>query len=345
MTMRFLPQSCLAVIILIGTECPTFSAEPSQPSEAAIRTAVAKSIPLLKLGAKTSRIERSQCFTCHNNGLPIMVMTTARQKNFAIDEEEFKTQLQFTADFLAKNLDGYRHGQGQPGKAFMAGYALWALQHGGWKPDETTAAVAEYFLKFQADDTHWSAHTSRPPSEASNFTANFLGLMSLKAFATPDQQDRVKARRDQVREWLSSAEPKDTEDRVFRLWGLQLADAEASLIESAAADLLKLQQDNGGWSQNGELKSDAYATGTVLVALHRTGRLKTDAESYRRGLEFLLSSQLEDGSWHVVSRSVPFQDYYESGYPHGDDQFISITAGGWATLALLLALPDAVPQP
>lgn len=329
----------LAAIAIIA-ERSVDAAEPAA-SEAALRAAVAKSLPLLERGAKTSRIERSQCFTCHNNGLPIMAQTTARRKGFPIDEAELKTQLQFTVDFLAKDRDGYREGRGQPGKAFMAGYALWALNYGEWKPDETTAAVAEYFLKFQADDTHWSAHTSRPPSEASDFTANFLGLMSLKTFATSDQQDRVKARRDQVRGWLSSAEPKDTEDRVFRLLGLRLADSDRALVESAAAELLKLQQPDGGWSQNADLKSDVYATGTVLVALHQSGQLAVDSEPYRQGLELLLNSQLDDGSWHVVSRSEPFQEYYESGYPHAADQFISITAGGWATLAMLLALSDS----
>jgi len=48
---------------------------------------------------------------------------------------------------------------------------------------------------------------------------------------------------------------------------------------------------------------------------------------------------LDDGSWHVPTRSTPIQTYYESGYPHGEDQFISITAAGWATTALALALP------
>ena len=55
-----------------------------------------------------------------------------------------------------------------------------------------------------------------------------------------------------------------------------------------------------------------------------------------------MSNQLPDGSWHVVSRSKPFQPYFESGYPHGKDQFISIAAAGWATTALLLALPGLV---
>ena len=52
-----------------------------------------------------------------------------------------------------------------------------------------------------------------------------------------------------------------------------------------------------------------------------------------------MSTQQSDGSWHVKSRSDPFQTYFESGYPHGKDQFISIAAAGWATTALALALP------
>ena len=41
----------------------------------------------------------------------------------------------------------------------------------------------------------------------------------------------------------------------------------------------------------------------------------------------------------MKSRSKPFQPYYESGFPHGKDQFISISASGWATAALALACP------
>ena len=56
-------------------------------------------------------------------------------------------------------------------------------------------------------------------------------------------------------------------------------------------------------------------------------------------LRYLLSKQLTDGSWLVTSRSKPIQSYFESGYPHGTNQFISISAASWATTALTLALP------
>ena len=104
-------------------------------------------------------------------------------------------------------------------------------------------------------------------------------------------------------------------------------------------ELLKTQRADGGWAQLASLDSDAYATGTALVALHQAGGVATADPAYRNGLRFLLARQLDDGSWHVPTRSTPIQTYYESGYPHGEDQFISITAAGWATTALALALP------
>ena len=73
--------------------------------------------------------------------------------------------------------------------------------------------------------------------------------------------------------------------------------------------------------------------------MHQAGGLATTDAAYQRGLRFLLSTQLPDGTWHVHTRSKPIQTYYESGYSHGEDQFISITAAGWATTALALALP------
>ena len=66
----------------------------------------------------------------------------------------------------------------------------------------------------------------------------------------------------------------------------------------------------------------------------------TDHAVYRRGLEFLIKTQRADGSWFVKSRSRPFQPYFESGFPHGPDQFISAAATGWAVAALALACPS-----
>ena len=319
---------------LPGTACGE-----EAPTVEIVRAAVTTSLPLLELGAKGSMEQRKQCFTCHNQGLAIQALTVARTRGFKIDEEHFKTQVQFISDFLARNKTNYLMGKGQGGQIDTAGYALWALDNGGHAPDETTAAVTEFLLQFQNDQERYQPQSRRPPSEQSHFTSSYVALRGLKTFGTAEQRERIEARMARVSKWLLEAVPEDTEDRVFRLRALHLVGAPEADRQRAGDELLKAQREDGGWSQLPDLSSDAYATGTVLVALQQTGALAGDSATYRQGLNYLISTQKPDGSWHVVSRSKPFQTYFESGYPHGKDQFISSAAAGWATTALVLSLP------
>jgi hypothetical protein len=308
-----------------------------------LRAAVSKSLPLLMKAAVGHRTERKQCFACHQQGVPIFALTAAKARGFEIDEAELATQLEFIAGFLAKNREQYLQGKGTGGQADTAGYALTTLAAGGWKPDETTAAVTEYLLQRHREHDHWKSTSNRPPTEAGSFTTSYVSLKGLATFAPAEQKERADKRIGQVRDWLLKAEPKDTEDRVFRLLALKQVAAPQPAIEAAAIELAARQRHDGGWAQldNGEpetaTRSDAYATGTALVALHETGCLTSADAAYQRGLRYLLQTQQADGSWHVTSRSKPFQAYYESGFPHENDQFISCAASGWATWAIVLA--------
>jgi hypothetical protein len=230
-------------------------------------------------------------------------------------------------------------GRGTGGQVDTAGYALWTLEMSGWKPDQTTAAVAEYLLQYNKDLDHWKTTSNRPPSEASVFTTTYVALRGLKSYGTTEQKERVEKRIEEVRDWLLKATPKDTEDRVFRLWAMKLAGVDEKELQSPIKELTEAQRKDGGWSQLDSLESDAYATGSALVALHQAGGVATGDDIYQRGLQFLVQAQREDGSWLVKSRSRPFQPYYESGFPHEKNQFISIAASGWATTALALACP------
>jgi squalene cyclase len=139
-----------------------------------------------------------------------------------------------------------------------------------------------------------------------------------------------------ARDWLVSATPRTAEDRAFQLFGLTWAGAREAEIDKAVKGLLAEQRKDGGWGQLETLPSDAYATGEVLVALQQSGAVSSTDPTYRRGVEFLLQTQLSDGSWFVESRSLPVQPYFESEFPHGRSQFISCFATTWATMALAL---------
>jgi hypothetical protein len=136
---------------------------------------------------------------------------------------------------------------------------------------------------------------------------------------------------------LGARVPDDLTDAVL---AMAAAGSPEGSKREATDDLLRTRRADGGWSQVEGGESDAYATGTALVALHLAGRLATDDPVYRQGLRFLIAAQRDDGSWFVKSRSKPFQPYFESGFPHGKDQFISMAASSWAVTALCLALPE-----
>jgi hypothetical protein len=303
-----------------------------------IRDALQRALPLIEKG-NAGHLEKRTCFACHHQAVPLLALSTARSRGLAIDEELFQKNLRAIGSFLDKNRDNYRKGQGQGGQADTAGYALWTLQLGQWQPDQTTAAVAEYLLRRDAKVDHWTTTSDRPPSEFSPFTTTYVALRGLEAYATDEQHERVTKRFEQVRAWLGKMAARDNEDRVFRLRALKLGRAGLADVQAAADDLLKMQRDDGGWNQKAAMDSDAYATGSALVALHEAAGLSTTDPAYRRGAQFLLQTQRADGSWHVASRSKPFQLHYESGFPHGKDQFISMAASSWAATALALCLP------
>ena len=98
---------------------------------------------------------------------------------------------------------------------------------------------------------------------------------------------------------------------------------------------MREQRADGGWAQLTSMASDAYATGQALVALEASGAITVTDPVYKRGVDYLMKTQLADGSWFVRTRALPIQQYFDSGFPHGKDQFISAAASNWAAMALV----------
>ena len=280
-------------------------AKPDDVTPARIRAAVAKALPPLQKSLVVYA-EKRDCFSCHNQAVPLVALEIARSRGLAIDDDAFQGAVALTLADLESALGHYRKGRGQPGGVTRAAYALWTLEAGGHPADEITAAVTEYLLKADRDRDHWTESSRRPPIEASHFTDHGPGAAgACGIYGAKGRADAVKDRARQARAWLAKSQPADTEDRVFRLWGLKYAAATPDELEAAAKDLLAAQRDDGGWAQTDKLASDAYATGSALVALHQAGGLATDDPAYRRGVAFLLRTQKADGTWFVASRSQP----------------------------------------
>ncbi|HVW85442.1 MAG TPA: hypothetical protein VHB50_12215, partial [Bryobacteraceae bacterium] len=214
-------------------------------------------------------------------------------------------------------------------------YFLFALGLAQQPPDSGTDATAIYLATSQRRDGTWRVNgTSRSPIQESVIGRSALAARVIQIYSPPARKPDVEARLDRLRDWLLEAKPATNDDFAMRMLGLRWTGATPKSVSSAAQALLARQRSDGGWAQNSNLASDAYATGQSLWALHETGALKPSDKAYQRGVQFLLANQWEDGSWYVRSRAVKLQPYFQSGFPYNHDQWISSTATGYAAMAL-----------
>jgi squalene cyclase len=269
--------------------------------------------------------------------MTMMTVAAARGAGVPVDEGLARAQEASIASYLDVWRERALQGLGIPGDSDTVGPVLVGLAAANHPPSADTDAQAHYLLSRQMPEGRWRIFAHRPPHESSDIQATAASVRALQVYAPKARREPYAKAIERSRTWLRQAQATTTEDRAFQLLGLRWAGEDQETLRKAAQILLGEQRADGGWAQIPTLASDAYATGEALVALREAGALAATDPAYRRGVEFLLSTQLEDGSWYVRSRSVPFQPYFESGFPHGHDQWISMAATNWAAMALVPA--------
>ena len=307
---------------------------PGKSRQQEVRASVNKGLKLLQSSSHTFLVNAQTCFSCHGQDLGVVAFCMAKERGYEVDDAATKeaidsmTKKQILA-FAAENDD--------PVAIIMSfGYAAWALAEYKYPSNKKLNLLVKNVLNRQNADGSWVSPNLRPPLEYYSFTATAL-MIKAAQFAPAIMQEEVKKRIERAKQWMTKTEPETNEERVFQLLGLTWAGGDKEFIKKQAAKLLALQRKDGGWSQLDSLETDSYATGQALYALNRSGILPTDAKPYVAGTDFLLRTQKEDGSWMVKSRSFPSVPYVDSGFPHGDDQFISAAGSNWAIMALVLA--------
>ncbi len=311
--------------------------------EREVRAAVKRSLPLLQRSAQQwieSKPDAAPegCVSCHHQGLGITTAAFAREKGFEIDEELFHAQIDAVRS-PGSALGFLLQGEGGINGTFGQSYMLLALAAAGHPRDDITDAKAYYIAANQTEKGHWFSFSHRPPLEDSSVTGTALAARALAMYGPEPRSDEIERRLESSRSWLEHATPGSTEERVMRLLGLRWTKASSEALRSAAEELLEEQREDGGWAQIPTRSSDAYATGQALTALHQAGGIPVEHPAYQHGVRFLLSAQLEDGSWRVETRrKTEGLPYFETGFPHKMHQFISYAASCWATMALVSAV-------
>ncbi len=298
---------------------------------AAARAAVTRGIQLLE---RTSDqfFHKSGCFACHEQPAAEFAAAAARAKGIPVDEKaSYERIRQITSTINPVALEG----AAALGGADNNLYAVEALVRAGYPSNRVTDFLAANLAASQGGDGGWHLPGySRSPMQDSDFSRTAMAMRALKAYGTPGRVSEMKQRIEHGKQWLLHAEPVILEDMDMRLVGVAAAGASSAELRKLAEPILALRDSGGAWAQRPGFPRDAYATGMTLWALNEAGVMRPDA----KGVRFLLDSQSADGSWRVASRATKFQEYFESGFPYGHDQWISTMGTGWAANALALSI-------
>ncbi len=210
--------------------------------------------------------------------------------------------------------------------------------------DLNTDAAALLIQSRQKANGEWPyPHAdTRPPICLDYIAQTALAMRALQVYAPTTSKAACEKSVRLAASWLAKAQSFNNDDRGWRLTGLAWAGLDQRAIAKARQELLAAQRPDGGWADLPSMQSTPYATGRSLVSLQIGGLPVTDP-AYQRGVKFLLDSQQEDGSWHTKTRALAFQPFFDNGFPHGYDQWMSAAATSWAAMALTLALPDSGP--
>lgn len=330
--LRLLACACLFVFCL--TVSFPAAAEPVSTTETT-RATITKSLPYLE-SAGQEWIDKRKCISCHRITFTTWGYREAIRRGFPLDAEKLQERLDWSFDTTVKpdpnlppecvkNADGI--GQLLLGHS-SAGVATLSA--------EQSSRLVGSLLKVQKADGSWKPEgqlpgQKRPIEETTQVstTWNIIGL----AQAPPT--DEIKAARTKALAWLASAKPgKSTEWYASQL-ALHVQEKNADKAAELVAELKKLQQADGGWGWLTADPSDALATGQAVYALS-IADVKPDDDSITKAVQFLSSTQQENGSWQVKGTKQNKKDKVE--------ETATYWGSAWATLALLKTLPEPAVQ-
>jgi ankyrin repeat protein len=304
--------------------------------------ALTRSLQLLETSS-AEYFKQSGCVGCHHQPLIARAQSLAKRAGVSIDETAAKQQLMQLKTLGIGLSEEYLQAITPGGGTNRITDILIALRASNYPPDTITDTAVAAIAASQEPNGRWGTGEvqARPPITASDIAATARAIRALREYPIPARSQEFRNRIARAQEWLKQERPISTGDFSMRLSGLTQSGARDHDVRSAAKALLALQRSDGGWGASPHLKSDAYVTGGALVALAESRIINVKDGAYRRGIDYLLSTQFPDGSWHVRSRAIKFQPYFESGFPFGHDQWISAAATAWAGQAIALSLEPA----
>ena len=219
-------------------------------------------------------------------------------------------------------------------QVYGGAYILGALQSAGVPGNPGFAEGVTVMGRLQLPDGRFNS-IRRGIMEHSDVMTTGLTLGLLKAYWPEDRREELTRIGAKAKAWAFATPATCAEDYAGRLLILSATGGEAAEIQATAASLMSAQRSDGGWGIPERFVSDSYTTGACLYALRTVANVEKSDLHLKRAVAFLVRTQENDGSWYEPKLTPPYNNHFDSSFPHGYDQLASFAGTCWATIGLV----------
>jgi hypothetical protein len=304
---RILP----AALAFSWISCTGPAADPPTTPEARAVRFLAREVPDWPL--------KNKCYSCHNNGDAARALYAARQRSIPFDP----AALESTARWLRRPEEWKDNGP--PGDfsdrklaALQFAHALAAgVESGALDAKAELLRAAGRVRDLQENDGSWAVDADGLPGSPVTYGRTLATVVALRVLLAADRERFAEAA-GRADAWLRNRKPVGVLDAAALLLG------PGSRPDECLELIRKGQSSDGGWGPYATSPPEVFDTALVLLGLVRLRGRDGVPELIRRGRDFLVRLQREDGSWPETTRPPGAESYAQR-----------ISTTGWATLALL----------
>jgi hypothetical protein len=269
----------------------------------------------------------NHCFSCHNNGDGARALYVARALSFAVPE----AALTDTTEWLRKP-NAWDENKGEAGfsdkrlaRIEFGNSLVEAFEAGLVKDAEALREAAESLLASQDPSGAWTVDTESivaAPARYGPVLATYMARRVLERSSDARMAPAIK----RANGFLLQTPVLNVMNAAAVLMAFAgVSDAQGTKRAQEALDfILNAQALDGGWGPYPKTPTEVFDTAIAILALAEVKNRPGVADRIRRGREYLIAMQLEDGGWIETTRPAGFRSYAQH-----------ISTCGWATIALL----------
>ena len=331
----FIQASSLALTTILLSAC----ANQHKPITAPV-SAEARAIEFLKREVPAWSRDNG-CYSCHNNGDAARALYAARQSGYDIPNNA----LSDTSAWVAAPAE-WDHSKGDPGFSDrrladiqFAASLVAGIESGVVKDHQAMKAAATRVAQAQAENGSWPidvANVVGSPATYGTALATYMAWQTLNYAPAPETAAAKQKAEERLRLIKPDTVPnaavlllfhgsrRGNEAKDFKHTQRSNPPAHVGGYETALAFLRGAQTRDGGWGPYADSPPEAFDTALALLALAEFRKESGVTEMIERGRNYLIATQLTDGSWAATTRPSGGRSYAQQ-----------MSTTGWVTLALL----------